>query len=258
MNQRARGRPPKYPADEVRTRLLAAAREVLRTKGVRGGLDAVTLDAAILAADVPRGSAYRVWQSESMAPQDAFRTAVVMDVFLLPATTGLPATAEFIESELEKHAALIAEGKPAQMAWLGRELMRTVGEFNFEQLDASQNWRIYSALRTGATTQPDVPADVLESLREGEEYLIDQYSMLYEKMSQLLEMRIREPFTVQEFAACLYSVNEGLAGRLSSNYRKRGIPRPTGPAGEEQDWTLMSVAFEALVQYFWEPVDETD
>ena len=255
MNQRGRGRPPKYPSDEVRSRLLDAAQEMLRTHGVRGGLDAVTLDAAILAAEVPRGSAYKLWQSESMSPQDAFRTAVVMEVFLMPATNGLPATSEFIEEELKRHAALIADGTPAQMAWLARELMRTVGEHNFEQIDASQNWRIYSALRTGATTQPVVSPEVLDALREGEEYLIEQYSLLYEKISQLFSMRVREPFTVQEFAACLYSVNEGLAGRLSSNYRKRGIPRPTGPDGEMQPWTLFSVAFEALVEFFWEPID---
>ncbi|MGI9608382.1 MAG: hypothetical protein ACR2P0_19790, partial [Acidimicrobiales bacterium] len=153
VTQRGRGRPPKFPPAEVRARLLAEARRVLHEHGVESGLDAITLDGAIAAADVPRGSAYKIWQSEGQTPQDAFREAVVVDVLRMPATSGLPATKDVIAEEIAKYSDVFASGTREELDLVRRELIRTVGAFNFEKLDASRDWRIYDALRTAARTR---------------------------------------------------------------------------------------------------------
>lgn len=252
MTSRPRGRPPKYPPAEVRARLIDVAIARLHSSGIRGGLDAVILDEAISESEVPRGAAYRMWQADGVSPQDAYRTAVILELLSMPATEGLPATREFALAELERHAEQMASGDPRLVEQVAREMMRTVGEFNFRNLDESVDWHIYTALRTAAHTRPDTPAGVLDVLRRGEEYLIDRYAEFYDEMTVLFGLRLREPYTMQEFSAAIYAANEGLAGRSARTYRRYGIPRPTGPNGEMQDWTLLSVVFEALVDQFFD------
>ncbi len=253
MTTRPRGRPPKYPPAEVRSRLIDVAIDQLHQHGVRGGLEAVNLDDAITESGVPRGAAYKMWKTGEMSPQDAYRTAVVIEVLSMPATAGLPATREFAAEALAGHADALAGADQDTRKEIMRELMRTVGEFNFRNLDDSVNWKLYSALRTAALTRPDTPVEILDVLRRGEDYLLSRYAELYQEISDVFQMRIKEPFTYTEFAAALYAVTEGLAGRLAQGYRRYGIPRTTGPGGSVQDWTLMAVAFEGLVDAFFEP-----
>lgn len=256
VTTRPRGRPPKFPPDEVRTRLLEAALETLRVNGVSSGLDAVTLDGAILDADVPRGMSYKIWRTEDGTPQDAFRRATVLHILRMPAKTGLPATRQLTESELAKRSDELESDDPEVRHNLFREMVRLVGEFNYLTLENSSNWKLYSAIRTAALTRPDPDTEVLDALRAGEEYLIDMYSGLYLDVAQAIGMQLRAEYRIEEFAAACYGVNEGLSGRLSSNYRKVGIERPTGPDGEIREWTLFSVAFEALIEHFFEWDDQ--
>lgn len=251
MPTRPRGRPPKYPPDEVRTRLLEAALATMRVSGVESGLDSVTLDGAILDADVPRGMAYKMWRLPEIAPQDAFRQATVLYVLGLPATSGLPATREYTRSELGRRKAELESDDIGVRRALLREMTRMVGEFNYTALEESVNWKLYSAIRTAAITRPAEPA-VLDALKMGEDYLIATYSELYLEVAGLFRLSLRPEYKIEEFAAATYAVNEGLAGRLSSKYRRSGISRATGEAGGSQDWTLFSIAFEALIDHFFE------
>ena len=58
--------------------------------------------------------------------------------------------------------------------------------------------------------------------------------------------------TLLEFSAVTFALNEGLVHRLSDTFRRGGIQRPTGPDGEQREWTLYAIGFEALVHAFWE------
>lgn len=223
--------------------------------GVASGLDAVTLDGAILDADVPRGMSYKIWRSDDETPQDAFRRATVLHILRMPAKSGLPATRELTEAEFTKRRDELESDDPAVRRHLFRDMIRLVGEFNYLTLENSSNWKLYSAIRTAALTRPEPDPEVLDALRAGEEYLIEMYSTLYREVAQTMGMRVRPEFKIEEFAAASYGVNEGLSGRLSENYRKVGIGRPTGPGGEIQEWTLFSVAFEALIEQFFEQAD---
>ncbi len=247
---RSRGRPPKYPPDEVRKRLLEAALATMLMSGVESGLDSVTLDGAILDADVPRGMAYKIWRVPEVTPQDAFRQATVLYVLSLPATAGLPATRDYTRTELSHRTAELESDDIEVRRALLRELTRIVGEFNYNSLENSMNWKLYSAIRTAAITRQAEPA-VLDVLKTGEDYLITMYSELYLEVAKLFRLTLRPEYKIEEFAAATYAVNEGLAGRLSSKYRRSGISRATGEAGASQDWTLFSIAFEALIDHFF-------
>ncbi len=252
MTTRPRGRPPKFPPDEVRERLLEAALATLRVSGVESGLDSVTLDGAILDADVPRGMSYKIWRDEDGTPQDAFRQATVLHILRMPATSGLPATREYTHKEFESRAKELESADLGVRRTMLREMTRVVGEFNYSTLENSNNWKLYSAIRTAALTRPDTDPAVLDALRAGEEYLIDMYSALYIEVAKRIGITLRPEYRIEEFAAATYAVNEGLAGRLSQNHRKVDIARNTGPKGESQNWTLFSIAFEALIDHFFE------
>lgn len=253
---RPRGRPPKYPPDEVRRRLLDAARDRLKAEGVESGLDVVTLDGAIMDADVPRGMAYKIWQDETRTPQDVFRRATVLDLLNIPATAGLPATREMTEAILAEHRETLATGDVATRKELLRQACRMVGAFNYGELANSGNWKLYSALRTAATTRPNVDPAVIDVLIEGENYLIAQYCKLYSEVAEAFRLFLRPGLTHEHFAAAAYAVNEGLALRVSEFPERTGIMLP-GPDGELEEWTLFAIAFEAIVDRFFGPLNES-
>jgi len=250
--QRPRGRPPKYPTEEVRNRLHEAARESLRQHGITSGLDAVTLDGCIAEAEVPRGSAYRLFQVDDLSPQDAFRREVALTLLReLPARLGLEATQSEFESLYKEAKDELATADLPARARIARNMMRIGANENFRRLDTSSNWLIYSALRTAAVSRFDDP-ELRQAVLEGEEYLIRRYTGLYKMIADAVGLRIKEAYSYEEFAICAYALNEGIANRLSSSYRRYDIERPTGPNDEMQPWTLFAVAFEALVPKFFD------
>lgn len=251
MATRSRGRPRKYSIGDARQRLLDAGLDALRENGVRSGLDAVTLDDAIATSEVPRGSAYELWRSDDTSPQEAFREAVVIHILSMPATVGLPATREFTMERLNPVLETVQTGTPEERHPIMLEMMRIVGGFNFDLLDSGNTWPIYSALRTAAVTRPDTSPAILEAVRRGEEYLIEQYATLYTELAKVFRVRLRPEFTMHEFAACMYAVNEGLANRVATNYRRRGITLTTGMDGSDREWSLAAVAFDALATRFF-------
>ncbi len=249
--KRPRGRPPKYPPNEVRDRLIDAAISTLLEEGVDSGLDAIGLDAAIAAAGVPRGMSYRIWQDSKRTPQDALRHGVVLNLLRLPAGQGLAATKEHLESELEVARKLLNSDDPESRRRVASELARVVGLFNHDLLDSSPEWRLYNAVRAAAVTRSNLDPEVEELLRDGEDQLIQRYASLYQWVAETLDVSIREGFTIEQFAAAAYALNEGLSGRLSTSYERRGITRTTND-GEEQDWALFSIGLEALIFHFFD------
>ncbi len=229
-----------------------AAHEALRQHGVTSGLDAVTLDGAISDSGVPRGSAYKLWQSDEQTPQDGFRRAVVLDILrTLPASTGLPST-EGVYAEAVESISTLDLDNPDDNAYALRELTRVVTAFNHLRLEDGENWRIYGALRTAAMTRFGDDTEIMDAIREGEEFLINGYADLYGSVADLLGYRLKGDLTLTEFSAVTFALNEGLVHRLSDTFRRGGIERPTGPDGEMREWTLYAIGFEALVHAFWE------
>lgn len=248
LEKRPRGRPPKYPPTEVRRRLIDAAITTLRVSGVESGLDAVTLDGAILDADVPRGMSYKIWREGGETPQDAFRRAAVFDLLSIPAVAGLPATREFTTRQLDIHREALRSDDLDHRRAAIIDLIREVGEFNHRALAESADWRLYSALRAAAITRPNAEPAVMDALTKGEDFLIREYSQFYTEIASTLGLLLRPEFEMDQFSAASYSINEGLAMRLASSYRQTEIVRE----GNDAHWTLFAVSLEALVFHFFE------
>jgi hypothetical protein len=76
---------------------------------------------------------------------------------------------------------------------------------------------------------------------------------LYAGMAAFVGLRLREQFTLRDFIIAEDSFSEGygLRDRIDGGAAKV-VRRPTGPGGEEQEWTIFAVGLEALINQFFE------
>ncbi len=76
---------------------------------------------------------------------------------------------------------------------------------------------------------------------------------VYAALMAFLGFRLRERFTLRQFAVAADSLGQGcgLRDRIDDSHKEL-ILRATGPGGAEQEWTLFGIAFEALVSRFFE------
>ena len=249
--KRPRGRPPKFPPEVVRERLIDAAIATLLETGIHAGLESITLDAAIINAGVPRGMAYKIWQDYELPPQDALRREVLVHLLNLPTLTGLGATWELLEEELANLTIPTKADSLEKRSELVSELIRVVGFFNHQALDSSPEWRLYNAVRAVAITRSDVDPEIQKLLEQGESQIIQLYAELYESVSETFDVPLSESFTMHQFSAAVYALNEGLTSRLSTCYESIGIER-TNSSGETKEWSLFAIGLEALVYQFFD------
>ncbi len=248
---RPRGRPPKYPPEQVRERLIDSGIEALRNNGVEIGLDAVALDAAIIDAEVPRGMSYRIWQDSELSPQNALRREVVLKLLSLPTTSGVQATRDRATEFLAEYGP-IDKSDPASRERAISEMTRVVGGFNHVLLDDSEEWRLYKALRSAALTRESTESpEIIELLRNGEDLIIDEYSKLFAETAHMFGLQLRSEYTIEQFAAAAHAANDGLIARLSGKYERRDIMRRDSE-GTLAEWTLFSISLEALIRQFFE------
>ena len=68
----------------------------------------------------------------------------------------------------------------------------------------------------------------------------------------LFGYRIKEPLTVPQFLNAVGALSEGCSLRDRVDNEMLGIVRPTGPHGEDQQWTIFGIGLHALVLEFFE------
>ena len=152
----------------------------------------------------------------------------------------------------EEHA---TSGDADDREWAFRTMLRIVANHSFEKLASSRKWQIYQALRSNVVAKAAPRKAAMDAVRRGEEAQIEAYAALYDDIAKLYGVRIREPFTMTEFATCAFALNEGIGSRVTTGFRRRDIMRRTGRHGEEENWTLFAVGLEALTQQFFEPAE---
>ena len=218
------------------------------------GLDPVTLDGAIAEADVPRGSAYRLWQDEVLTPQQAYRQTVQLDV-LTRVGTGVPAATAKFKETYEEYAEFSESQDPEERRWAFRTILRIVANHSHERLSESRNWRVYQALRSNVVAKAVPRENAIEAVRRAEVQQIEAYAELYGEIAKVYGVRIREPYTMQEFATSAFALNEGIAAKVNNEFRRR-IDRATGRDGEAEEWTLFAIGLEALADHYFEPTED--
>lgn len=136
-----------------------------------------------------------------------------------------------------------------------RELCRLGGAANLQVMRTSMNWPLWIAVWDLASSTDDLAfrQRIESALVTVHDNFDDRIEVVYETVISLLGFRLREPFTLREFTIAADTLGQGIG--LRDRYDGRhmeGLVRPTGPGGAEQEWTLFGVAFEALVNQFFE------
>ena len=243
--RRDRGRPPKYPPEEVRHRLLSSATNEILHHGLGFGVDKATLETAIDTAEVPRGVSYKLWRESAVddeSPQDSLRHAVIAAIACNSPDDWIPASRTFFEEEAAKFHR--GETTPQQ-------IFRAVGIFAHRLISESLEIRLVQAFTATAATQPNTPPAIANALTQGRSKVLAGYNKLIADFASEVGARARPGRSIEEFTEALGTVVRGISQGPATGSTPQIIERPTGVDGEAQEWTVAGICIEALAhQHF--------
>lgn len=254
----SKGKKPRLSADECKERLVVAGLDALAERGLSIGLDAVNLEQAVRDAEVPRSSAYAAWSGkDDRSPQELFQQAVLMRAVQARRETedafGL-AISDFLEA--------IPEGlsKREQL----RELIRRTATANLRAVLNSRSCQIVFAMRSivnTASSQSLLDEELLAWIQTTEQTLRNEtIETLYKPMAAFFGMQPRPEYGdkawhLAEIASSSLSEGLSMRYRLPAGNYFYDLQHPEA-AGE--DWSLMALLFERIIDVFFEPRNERE
>lgn len=136
-----------------------------------------------------------------------------------------------------------------------RELCRLGGAANLQVMRQSGNWPLW--ISVWGLTSSDEASEYRErieaALVSGYDAFNERIEEVYVSVTSFLGYRLREELTLRQFTIAADTLGQGCGLRdRVENSNMDGIIRSTGPGGEKQEWTLFAVAFEGLVNQFFE------
>lgn len=249
---------PYTSADRVKGALLAAGRELLEAMGPAtvSGID-VKLKDAIVAANVPKTSAYRVFADDERSPQSMFSAELVRTLLTSGNHTDPEVTLHAAGEVLAAHGESIATGTEQELAGVLRELIRVATSVNAAQLAESLDFRIYvGVLASISGSGPQIDPSIIDTVvaMEAED---SGFVSLYQELATIFGLRLRPGWTWSSFDAGATGASYGSALREAHNPHTP-IMRPTGPNGEDQAWTIVGVLMEGLILTAVEPAPDVE
>lgn len=242
---------PRLSQNEARDALLAAGTELLVQRGLEPGLGLITLNDAIVESGVPRASAYRLFASDEIDPQVAFRTELIIDYIRLDPLQRRRDIAQMVSDET---LGSFDTNDPDQLAYALRELVRTVWASNLEILSNDQHWRIIGPSWASTAMTSWVPDELKDAHRKSDRTAVEYFRSLYEQVSLTCGLQLRHGMTWTDFGLMTGSATAVTSFTSVYHPQLRNIPRPTGPNGAEQPWTQASLMVEGLILSCLEPI----
>jgi hypothetical protein len=254
-----RQRQPKQSRDALRSLLLETGRTVLIEDGLGTRADTLTFKRVFERVEQDTGVRLsnasiikRVWENQadyqadvlaSVAAEEGLGSFVRTVRALLPLVEGLD-----VSTPEARHHSL-------------REVCRVGGAANILTLLESPNWSLWIAVWSLATTDPPNGSQrpdhyhkrIRAALLEGYDGFTSRWEDAYRALAAFLGMRVRAPLTFAQPSVAVGALAEGCSLRHRVDERMEGIRRPTGPGGEDQEWTLFAIGLEAILLQFLEP-----
>ena len=243
----------RHSRDELRELLLETGRTMLKEEGLSSGAEALTFKRVFDRIEQDTGTRLtnasvirRVWDSQS-----DFQTEVLVAV----AKGQSGAEIDIAEAALAPIVASIRLTTLESREQALRDLCRLGGALNAQAVRESKNWPlligVWALAATGESTESR--KEIESALISGFDGFSARIEAIYGAMVAFLGLRLREQFTLRDFVIAEDSLSQGygLRDRLDDKVRKI-IVRPTGPNGEEQEWTIFAVALEGLIRQFFE------
>ncbi len=246
-------RQPRLRREELRDRLLDIGLSILREDGFGTGAEALTFKKVFDRYEEDTGIHLtnasvirRVWHNQA-----DFQADVLMAIAVSENENEFDLTAGTVGPILDSLDRSTPESREGAL----RELCRVGAAANLQAMRESANWPLWIGVwGVAAGAEPlDYRKKIEEALVSGYNSFNDLIEELYLAIMEFLGFRLREQFTLRQFTVAADSLGQGcgLRDRIDDSHKQR-IMRATGPGGSEQEWTLFGVAFEALVQVFFE------
>jgi AcrR family transcriptional regulator len=267
----SRHRRQRIPADEVRTKMLTAARDLVLASGVTISLEDLSLEDVIRHAGVPRSSVYRVWPYKGDFVDDLLCHLARPDWFGAAAVD--QDTIDLARKVAADHEQML--GTPGGRRAVALEAARQAVLRYFRAIVTSREWQIYIALVATARSARDdqARARIGAALGGSQAAFITGMAEFYQLMADGLGLRLRSPaYSYTHLAAAAAALVEGLALRQILADAQRGNPGSRshhphldleqlisaplpGPGidGKPAVWSLAALAFTGILDTFVEP-----
>ncbi len=245
-------RPPRRTRHELRRLLVEAGAQLLWQEGLAAGAEHVTFKRVFDHLERTSGVRVthasvigRIWQN-----QEEFQTEVLTNLAQL----------EIADVDVEVRSALTDlrqfDTSSPEARWrTAMEVCRLGGEATFGSLVKSKMWPRWMGIWALAVVDAGSPRKqpIVDALVRTEDQATDYYEASYAAAMGELGLRMRDPYTVRQFALAIDAYAQGCAIRAGVDpTTSDAISLPTGPGGEEQPWTLFAVGLAALVEQFIE------
>ena len=268
----ARHRRRRIPTDEVRTKMLTAARDLVLASGVTVSLEDLSLEDVIRHAGVPRSSVYRIW---------SYKGDFVDDLLCHMAGPDWFGAAAFDQDTIDLALKVAGDheqmlGTPGGRCAVAMEAARQAVLRYFRAIVTSREWQIYIALVATARSARDdqARARIGAALDSSQAASITRMAEFYQLMADGLGLRLRSPaYSYTHVAAAAAALVEGLALRQILADAQDGSPGSRtyehphldleqlinsplpGPGidGRPAVWSLAALAFTGILATFVEP-----
>jgi hypothetical protein len=244
---------PRLSREGLRELLVETGGSILREDGLGTGAETLTFKKVFDRVEEKTGIRYtnasvirRVWKNLS-----EFQADVLVAIALKENSDEIDLNVDAVVPVLTNVDFTTPESREEAM----RELCRVGGAASLQTFRKSTNWPSWIGMwRLVDSGEP------LEDYKEIEAALVSGYDAVNERlegvyaaMIDFLGFRLSEKLTLRQFAIAADSLGRGCGLRDRIDHSDmEGIERPTGPGGAAQEWTLFAIAFEALVQKFFE------
>lgn len=248
----------KHTRDELRSLLLSAGREILLEEGLETGSVNLTFKRVFDRVEDRTGVRVtnasvirRVWHNQAEYQADVL-VAIARD-------EGRPETSLTVQA-VQALFDRVDLSSPQARATALSEVCRVGGTASSEAIAGSANWSLWIATVAVATATgpPGQRQRIREALWDGVETVTKFWEQNLEQIVGRLGLRLRPGLTMRQFTRAVTSYAQGCALQQRISGRIERITRPTGPDGEDQEWTLFAAGLEGMFHQFFEPEPEPD
>ena len=247
-------RQPRLHRAELRSLLLDAGRAILLERGLQTQASSLTFKAALSRVEADTGLQFsnasiigRIWKD-----QREFRLEVLNTIASVDFRSEIDAVVAAISPVLADSDLSTEASRAAAI----REVCRVGGARHVQALRDSSTFALWIGIWSIAASSDSSTEqqELHEALMKGYEVINRHFEEAFGALMGLLRVQVRKPLTVRQFADAVGALVEGCSLRDRVTEGMVNIMRPTGPAGEMQEWTTFSIGLVALATEFFEPI----
>lgn len=232
---------PRLSVRETRAALIDSGCQLFLEPRTDWGLGRISLGEAISRSAVSRASAYRAFSEDQADPQESFRLAVLLEVIsrtLIDTSVVGEVLAGLDPNEFENDA----DGMAAEL----REVIRRWTNLNFFANLDNELVRAVDVVRSVVGLSPDPDPQILAAVQHALERSRIEFHPYLQAFSERYGLRPRPWTNLDQIQRMFVSITAMAMIEWTIDETTRVIMRPTGPDGEDREWSLNGTVIEGI------------